>query len=237
MLKTYFKGFQMEEGLRTQPWTTAERDENERYYNFRQYPELIPEVLEDYKPWDRYEAVQRFYELIAWVNSEESRFESNDCAFHGPRENFQKDRFPKELACSGRFMFFFRDLIQNLSVDSRQVVIVDQRRLPNYRANLLFQWFVNRSMELIDKLHQETLWACVAPELYPTRYDEAPVSPADRFGYQFSFQFWAWGDNEQGTMENLGAAVDTMSQVLKTMSAELPAAGQNIMDSAQKPNK
>lgn len=237
MLKTYFKGFQLEEGLRTQPWTTAERDENERYYNFREHPELIPKVLEDYKPWDHYEAVQRFYELVAWVNGPESRFESNDCAFHGPRENFQKDRFPKQLMCSGRFMFFFRDLVQNLSVDSRQVVILDQHRPPAYNANLLFQWFVNRSMELIDQLHQETMWACIAPELFPVRYDEAPVAPADKFGYQFSFQFWAWGDDEKETMENLVAVVDTMLQVLKTMSDELPGAIQNLVDNAEKANK
>lgn len=224
----------MEEGLRTQPWTAAERDENERYYNFRQRPELIPEVLEDYKPWDHYEAVQRFYELVAWVNGPESKFESNDCAFHGPRKNDQKDTFPKELVCSGRIMFFFRDLVQNLSVDSRRVVIVDQRRLPNYSANLLFQWFVDRSMELIDQLHQETTWACIAPELYPVRYDEAPVNPADRFGYQFSFQFWAGGDDEQEAMKNLEAVVDTISQVLKTLSDELPAAIQNIVDNAEK---
>jgi len=234
MLKTYFKGFQMEEGLRTQPWTSAERDENERYYNFRQHPELIYEVLEDYKPWDHYEAIQLFYGLLAWVNGPESRFESNDCAFHGPADNFQKDRFPKELMCSGRLMFFFRELTFNLSVDSRQVVIIDQRRPPRYSANLLFQWFVNRSMELIDQLHQETRWACVAPELSPVRYDDAPASPEDRFGYQLSFGFWAWGDDEQETMENLSAAVDTILQVLKTTSDELPAAIQNIVNNAKK---
>ena len=92
-------------------------------------------------------------------------------------------------------------------------------------------------MELIDQFHHETIWACVAPELYPVRYGEAPVTPADRFGYQFSFQFWAWGDDEKETMENLVAVVDTMSQVLKTMSDELPGAIQNLVDNVKKANK
>lgn len=30
-MKKYFKGFPLEAGLRTHPWTTGERGENERY--------------------------------------------------------------------------------------------------------------------------------------------------------------------------------------------------------------
>lgn len=194
MKKPYFKRF-VTEGLRTQPWTTAERDENERYYNFRSNPELISKVLEDYKPWDRYKAVQQFYELVAWVNSEDSRFESNDAAFKGPSENFQRDTFLKALVCSGRLMFFFRNLRLNLSVDSRTV---DYTR-PDYTLNLFFEWLERRSLQSIERVHQETEWACSALEIYPVLYNEAPVNQADRFGHQISYKFWAWGDDETGS--------------------------------------
>jgi hypothetical protein len=223
-MRPYFKGFELNARIRTQPWTTAQRDENEQYHDLRSHPELIPEVLEDYKPWHHYEAVQRFYELLGWANGETSRFQSNDCAFKGPSENNQREKFRKKLVCSGRLMLFFRSLDLNLSVESKEFALRNVKGPPDYSANLLFQWLVQRSLELIGPLDKDSIWTCVALEICPVHYTEASGNDEDKFGHQVSYEFWAWGDDEKETMENLKIVVGTMSRCLKTLSDELPEA-------------
>jgi hypothetical protein len=223
-LRPYFKGFILNERIRAQPWSTAERDENEKYYDFRAHPELISEVLEDFRPWDHYESVERFYELVRWVNGDDSRFESNDCAFAGPSENAQKEKFSKELVCSGRLMLYFRSLDLNLSTGSGEFALRVEKDPPDYLANLLFEWLVERSLELIGPLDKESIWTCLALEIHPAFYTEALVNDKDKFGHQVSFQFWAWGDNEGETMENFGIVVDAMSRCLRILSDEMPEA-------------
>src|ERR1039457_6696500 len=49
---------------REHPWTVVEANPEARYWDFRAQPEHIPLVLEDFKPWSRYPAIPRFYELL-----------------------------------------------------------------------------------------------------------------------------------------------------------------------------
>jgi hypothetical protein len=90
-----------------------------KYYDFKKNPELVSEVLEDFKPWAHYDSVQLFYEMLRWVNGPESKFETSDCGFRGPGENQQKDGWPKEMVCSGGLFVFFRNLQYNLSDESK----------------------------------------------------------------------------------------------------------------------
>src|SRR5579862_773029 len=71
---------------RQHPWTTAgdKPDAVERYWDFRNHPEQISVVLEDFKPYEHHAAVPRFYELLGWVNGDDSLFESNDCGLRPP---------------------------------------------------------------------------------------------------------------------------------------------------------
>lgn len=222
-MKPYFSGFNWETGVRVQPWTTASDNPNEKYYDFKRTPDAIPEALEDFKPWSRYESVTTFYHLLRWTNVDDPNFETNDCAFQGPHENSQKSEYPKELVCSGRLMFFFRDLDRNLSHESPVVWREFQRtgQIQRYQINNQIEWLANRSLQLLQELTNEPAWYCVAVELYPVFYSEAQTSEQDKFGYQVSFQFWAWGDDETETMDNFGVAVQTMQQCLKLLSVEL----------------
>jgi len=158
---------------------------------------------------------------VAWV--EDPNLETNDCAFQGPHKNLEREKFPKELVCSGRLMFFFRDLERNLSEESASVWKTFQRtgQTPQYRINKQIEWLGNRSLELLEELTKEPVWNCVAVELYPVFYREARTPEPNKFGYQISFQFWAWGEDESETMDNFGLAVQTMLQCLKTVTAEM----------------
>lgn len=222
-MKPYFGGYKWDTGVRVHPWTTASDDPNEKYYDVKRTPEVIPAVLEDYRPWDHYDSVKAFYDLLRWINVEDPNFETNDCAFQGPHENPQKDKYQKELVCSGRLMFFFRDLVLNLSRESASAWKAFQLtgQTPQYQINKQIESIGNRSLELLEQLTREPAWYCVAVELYPVFYSEAATSEPNKFGYELSFQFWAWGDDESETMDNFGLAVQTMRQCLQTLSAEM----------------
>ena len=195
MEKVWIKGFIRDVGLRRQPWTTAEHDESHKYYDFKRNPDLIPDVLEDYKPWAERRSIQKFYDLVRWVNGDNSPFESNDCAFHGPKPNSQKDRFPKEQVCSGRLMFFFRDPTLNLSDDSIQVASIykGEKEVPPFSISPHLQALAKTSLQLLLDIRPEFQWGSIAIEAHPVVYDEAPFAYENRFGYELSFHFWAWG--------------------------------------------
>lgn len=70
-----------ENDRRSHPWKKTSYEERAGFYsNFIKNPELITEVLEDFKPHESQKAVQTFYEFIKWINGSASAFETNDCA-------------------------------------------------------------------------------------------------------------------------------------------------------------
>lgn len=98
---------------RTHPWTHANYEGGGSYYDFKTSPHLIPEVLEDFKPYSQEKAIITFYEYLKWLNGPESKLESNDCAFRGPHEN-EDDLSSKKYRCSGRLEILFREIAYNL---------------------------------------------------------------------------------------------------------------------------
>jgi hypothetical protein len=221
-MQSKFKSFVLEEGVRYHPWTTALRDEKERYYDFRECPDLIPKVLEDFLPWDSYPAIQTFYELLRWLNGPDSKLESNDCAFSGIKEN-GIPQVPKTRGCNGRLMFFLRDIPLNLSPDSEAAreKLKQAKQVVQYKLSRHLQWLGNRSLELIQNTRVSSEYTFVELEIHPVYYSDAPVDENKRLGYELSFKFWAWGDTDEETMRNLHMVVETMFSSLKQISKEM----------------
>jgi hypothetical protein len=82
-----------EQDIRTQPWKDSIHDVRGRYYNFREHPKMIRQVLEDFKSHEEYESIQNFYGMLEWINGPDSNFESSDCRLTGPAANMQKESF------------------------------------------------------------------------------------------------------------------------------------------------
>lgn len=95
----------MEPGIhdeaRLQPYEGGAAGGDVQYYDFKTHPELIPDVLEDYRPWKKHQAIQTFFDYLKWINGNTSILETNDCAFR-----FYNNRAPKMAA--GRVMVYFR---------------------------------------------------------------------------------------------------------------------------------
>jgi len=104
--------------VRVHPYQKSTYGGNVQYYDFGRHPELIRETLEDFKPWEKYEAVETFYQLLEWIRGDGSVFESNDCAFQAPSSNTLTKASDKKLCCAGRLMVFYRLLTANLDPDT-----------------------------------------------------------------------------------------------------------------------
>src|SRR5437879_2142848 len=99
--------------IRGHPWRGSEYSDQVEYYDFKTNPELIRAKLEDLKPYTDWPAINRFYELLEWLNGPDSFLETNDCAFRGPAEN-QNPQMAFALECRGRIMLLFRELKLNI---------------------------------------------------------------------------------------------------------------------------
>ncbi len=92
-----------------------------RFWDFKACPEQIPLVLEDFRPWSRYVAILTFYELLKWLNGNQSIFETNDCGLRPPRPDSEAPDFIRPLFANdpvvlhGRLTLFCRDLAWNVS--------------------------------------------------------------------------------------------------------------------------
>jgi len=193
-VKTYENRELGSERRRSHPWSTSTGDVSHRYYDFRARPELIPAVLEDFRPWEDYVAIRSFYELLAWINGDGSPFESNDCAFAGPEDNVDDD-FRKRLQCSGRLGVLFRDL--SLNTSERAMI----RLIEGIHVGL-------------RGLDPDFAWGAVGTTRLRVDFRELPEGRAE--GSQLLLSFWAWGDDEPEVFANLARVISALRETLES---------------------
>ena len=187
--------------IREHPYQGADYHEGVEYYDFRKNPELIREKLEDFKPHDSHEGIKRFYEIVEWINTDESVFESNDCAFTPPMDNISPNASPKKLECKGRLMIFYRNLPINLNPPSTE-------------------WLLDATSAYIqhtDKGFQDgVIGLCFM--------DTAFAALNKQVGKELVLYFWAYGDTEEETYENLGRLFTNLLMAIKGVSTEIAEA-------------
>ncbi len=174
------------------PWTTTTANPAHRYVDLRAFPELIPRVLEDFRPYDGEPAVQAFYRLIGAINGDASLLESNDCAFTGP-EPTTTAGVTQRLECSGRIGVLFRDL----------------RRNTDAAAVASFVGDVHARLATVDPTFQG---GAVATSSVDVDYRLLPAGA--RAGTQTLVWFWAWGDDPAEVFANLERVIAALGVVL-----------------------
>lgn len=187
---------------RRHPWIDAVSGPNARYRNFVRNPELVSEVLEDFRPFAHYKAVQCFYDLLRWLNGEESPFETNDCGLCPPRIDpnapniigyvFNRD----PVVLHGRLTILYRSLELNTLIPYVQWLATNihdalRDRVPNFPAAV----FVGT-------------W----PHLF---------TAIDRTGNVVSLRFWAWGADEIMAMQNLGGIFENLEGLFQALGSSL----------------
>ncbi len=186
------------EQARSHPWTDATANSAFRYYDLRASPALIRTSLEDFVPWSKYGAVERFYLLLEWLNGATSLLESNDCEFTSPHAN-ENDQGGQAYECSGRLMVLFRELPRNLAPAD----------LP--ALTLAFH-------HALAPLDPDFEHGMVGTTLLPVRYLSLPGSAGTRLGSQLMLSFWAWGESHDETMASFERLMVNLTQALRRIA-------------------
>jgi hypothetical protein len=196
-LKTYQYAAGAFEEPRSHPWLGAVENPESQYYDLTATPALIRSSLEDFLPWSRFAAVQSFYELLERLNHRQSALESNDCAFSGPHANDDMT-IPKAFQCDGRVMVLFRALDRN----------TDEGRVA---------WLNNALLVELAQLDSAFQWGAIGTTRVPVRYLALPEGEG-QVGSQLMISFWAWGDREADTMQNLARVITNLTRALRRVS-------------------
>jgi hypothetical protein len=197
-LKTYeYAGDPFDEP-RSHPWLGAAESPESQYYDLTATPARIRSSLEDFLPWSRFPAVDSFYALLERLNHPKSALESNDCAFTGPHAN-EDLTIPKALQCCGRVMVLFRALERNTE-------------------DGLVIWLKNELHVELAELDSAFEWGVVGTTQIPVRYLALPEA-GGQLGSQLMISFWAWGDREADTMQNLARVMTNLTRALRRVSA------------------
>jgi hypothetical protein len=197
---------------RSHPWNVAELDPTQKYYNFRENPELIRTSLEDFGPWDGYTATEVFYRLLEWLNGPDSALESNDCAFRAPTTNINPQS-TKRLECSGRLMILYRDLRVNT--------------FPEF-----IRWLARASRHYLEGVDPNFKFGVVGTTIMQANFITLPP-PETQSGQELQLSFWAWGDSEIEAMTNLERIFQNMDIALRGVSDEIR---QSAKSASQLPN-
>lgn len=198
-MKTYeYAGDPFDEP-RSHPWLGAASDPESQYYDFTTTPALIRSALEDLLPWTRFAAVESIYALLERLNHHQSALESNDCAFVGPHAN-EDLTIPKALQCCGRVMVLFRALGRN----------TEQGRVA---------WLKNELHVELSQLDLAFQWGVIGTTQIPVRFLALPEANGQQFGSQLMISFWAWGDDEADTMQNLARVIKNLTRALRRVTA------------------
>ena len=183
-------------GGRTQPWTDGMSNPEHRYYDLRREPKHIRESLEDFVVLGDSPAVERFYELLEWLNGPNGSFETNDCGCNPIKPSTGDEPLgvrPRKLSFHGRLMLFWRQLEAN----------ADDARVGGLIGHLLTSF--NKPKQLPEAV-------CIGLWRMPTIFLEA--SPPCE-GWSICLSWWVWGDSEAEVMETFG---EMLTEVEKALS-------------------
>ena len=187
------------DALRTHPWQGSSYDKQVRYYNFVENPELIDTSLEDFTPWNSFQAVQTFYDFLRWVNGPESVYETNDCGFRGITPSNDTHITEKRLKAHARLMLLYRRHVLNTN-----------EQLSDYFGRTLW--------EHLERIDPDFELGVVGFVKYPTVFTELPGLPADSPSYLVALYFWTWGDDEAEAMANLDRVFNNLWEATKQSS-------------------
>lgn len=189
---------------RTHPYDGAEYDRRVKHYDLVNHPELIRTSLEDFKPWETYQAIDWFYQLLEWLNGPTSIFETSDCRLEAPKPNTFTN-IPCDLVLCGRLMIFFRDISLNYAD-----IVSDTRYFVNSRVSRLG----TGAADYLKTIYQDIWWNTIQIFFFPTNFLQ-PDNKDAVFGHQVVFQFNCFNNEENGTFEAFMFVIDGLIGALK----------------------
>lgn len=177
---------------RAHPYASVRHDARGDYHDFKARPDLIDSVLEDFTPYSANPGVQRFYELLKYVNRAGAPFETTDCGLSQKLYRSANSPFPDKAGwVGGRVMFMWRDLERNCRQKSvRRLLKQLLRQLRRHETRYSHIGFA------------------VGP--FPTVF-----RATGQKGYQIDVEFAMWGDSFEEAMERFGDVVAVLDRAMR----------------------
>jgi hypothetical protein len=163
---------------RQHPWTYSVKNPAWKYYDFKTHPQLISQVLEDFKKLEHELAVERFYRFLEWLNGSDSCLESNDCGLRDLQDNTD-NQFPKRRRILGRLMVLFR---------REDINYYDQNS----------NWLLGCFEFHLARTKPDFFWGAVELARFPTLFTSRGVT-----GHVLQMQFFSYGDSDGEVLANL----------------------------------
>lgn len=198
-MKVYEHPDEMSGESRQRRWLVSEYDSSHRFYDFRENPELIPTVLEDFVPFADQPSVQEFFKMLANINGAESFFETNDSAFIGPHPNTATQVSSRSLEIRGRVMFYYREIPLN----TRRPYI---------------EWLEDGVHFYLSQLTPELDEGVVGTSIMKMHMPELGSEHAPAQGFELCLHFWSWGDTEAEAWANLHVVISNIQHTLAALS-------------------
>lgn len=167
------------------------------HYDFTANPDLIPEVLEDFKPHSHRPGVQKFYRLLRYLNGPRSILETSDSLFRGPEPNATPHLGNgAALQVMGRFMVIFRDHNENLNAEAMHGLCMAFR-------------------EELALIRPGWPMGCIGTAFYWAWFSSlSPVGSEATTGKELVCLFWAWGNDEAECFDNFGTLMQGVGVAL-----------------------
>jgi hypothetical protein len=181
---------------RPHPYAGVRHDARGQYHDFKERPDLIETVLEDFTPHNANPGVQQFYALLRRINRPGAPFETTDCGLSQRLYRSTNSPFPNKAGwVGGRLMLMSREPGSN----SQQKAV----------RSLLKQLL--RQFKRLEKQY-DYIGFVVGP--FPTLF-----SATGQKGYQIDVEFAMWGDTFEEAMNRFPDVVSALDRSIKKCEA------------------
>jgi hypothetical protein len=213
MLVYYDDGRTYQEA-RLHPYTARSGDQS-GHVDFKAHPERIPDVLEDFRPFDSTDCVQTFYSFLRWINGPDSHLETCDCALRRPGVH-RDPNSNRKLSVYGRIYVMFRDLKVNSSLS--QTDWLCGRLMGDLKGT-------DTNMPGSEGVVAFTLNPVIQIGISSGAWREdgqffSPFNDPGR-GRHLMLTLWAYGDDEFQMFQNLGRVFQNIWSACKSVSFEI----------------
>ncbi len=191
-------------GPRPHPWSTSIADPSQQYVDFKQEPGKIRTALEGWTLYSNERFAETFFQLLEWLNGDDSHLESNDCAFLPAADNIDA-QFSFKKRCAERLMILFRDIYENTQPDS-----VD--------------WLFNGTGKRLVVLDKEFRAGAIGLSYKKTIYKALSDDPKEgAAGFQVMLSLFAYGKNRTTAHNAMARVIGNLRIALGSINNRVAA--------------
>lgn len=189
---------------RVYPWQLLPTDSSQSYYDFKSNPDKIGTSLAEFLPFNQWDGVDKFYQLLEWLNGNSSILESSNCGNSGFKATTNSN-FHKQIEFSAQLMILYRNSSYNLSGQN-------------------MKFLESKAQYYLQSFDVDFEWGVVGTTIVPTKYVNLPVPDEKQLGSQLILHLWAWGDSKSEVMENFGRVSIHVKDALIAVCRDINAA-------------